>query len=389
MARKTAPEAAQAPIVKRWMRDAVAHDVHGEVVDSKTGEVNMTKLAEECAIALGHTEWLDDELHPVWEWSMEVADGYKPNAAMGYSEAKEHSERLDAEATRLGRALRALSGGGPMGITPDHVRATPAWRSAKREFDAAFAALRNFNAVFVRRFKREMLQERRAKRGEGHMPNSGNGRAYRVWRGNKVRATYVTAPNVWSAVERAMDERGWSDMDDVRAEVRIGGEWQPAVEHEANAESGTEYPIWGIPPGKTEEDLLYTRATTMDEAKRVCRILETEHGVTRTRIQVLDLTQPPDFSNVLAKPGRRHRRNGAPGLTAADLRKMRVGDEVNVPCGPAGDLLFIKRTKRDEFFIRIPGHEHAGWGTAQQAADDIEQFVRYGALPRSSGARMF
>jgi hypothetical protein len=67
-------------------------------------------------------------------------------------------------------------------------------------------------------------------------PNSGHGRAYRVWRGNnEAAAVYVTAPNVWGAVERAMDERGWADMDDVRAEVRIGGEWQPAVEHEANA----------------------------------------------------------------------------------------------------------------------------------------------------------
>lgn len=234
------------------------------------------------------------------------------------------------------------------------------------------------------------LLRRNAPRMTGHAPNSGHGRAYRVWRGdNDAAAVYVTAPNVWGAVERAMDDRGWTDMDDVRAEVRVGGEWQPAVEHEANAESGTEYPIWGIPPGKTEEDLLYTRARTMEEAKRVCRILETEHGVTRPRIQVLDLTTPPDFSNVLTKPGRRHRRNGTPALAATDLRKMRVGDEVTVPCGPAGDDLFIKRTSRDSFFIRIPGHEHARWGTAQQAAEDIEQFVQYGSLPWASGASKF
>ena len=149
-------------LAKQWMRDSIAEDRSGLFVDGKTGEVNATKLAEEYAISIGEAGWLDDELHPIWEWALQVAEGYE----------------------------------------------------------------------------------------RGHEPN-------------------------------------------------------------------------------------------------------------------------------------------ATGLTAADLRKMRVSDEVNVPCGPAGENLFIKRTKRDEFFIRIPGHEHARWGTAQQAADDIEQFVQYGALPRSSGARMF
>jgi len=74
------PESA---IAKRWMRDSLANDIHHEFVDGITGEVNLTKLAEECAIALGHTEWLDDETHPVWDWAIEVTDagGYARNAS--------------------------------------------------------------------------------------------------------------------------------------------------------------------------------------------------------------------------------------------------------------------------------------------------------------------
>ena len=273
----------------------------------------MNTNPDETKLAL----WLDDELHPIWDWALEVAD------QSGYGHRANVSARNGA----------------------------------------------GFGEADMRRIRGEQFAKRRA--------------------GRIVR-------DVDALQERLGEELLLGQLVELDGEVyRVGGFQGDKVElwresragHTPNAESEIEYPIWGIPPGKTEEDLLYTRARTMEEAKRVCRILETEHGVTRPRIQVLNLTEPPDFSNVLA--GRRHRSNGAPGLTATDLRKMRVGDEVNVPCGPAGENLFIKRTKRDEFFIRIPGHEHARWGTAQQAADDIEQFVQYGALPRSSGARMF
>jgi hypothetical protein len=69
-------------IAKQWMRDSIAEDRSGLFVDGKTGEVNATKLAEEYAVSIGETQWLDDELHPIWEWALEVADesGYARNA---------------------------------------------------------------------------------------------------------------------------------------------------------------------------------------------------------------------------------------------------------------------------------------------------------------------
>ncbi|HLF12454.1 MAG TPA: hypothetical protein VJA26_14700 [Gammaproteobacteria bacterium] len=56
-------------------------------------------------------------------------------------------DRLEAEYVATGMALKKLSGGGPMGLTPDSVRATPEWKEAKRASAATFAAYRAFNAT--------------------------------------------------------------------------------------------------------------------------------------------------------------------------------------------------------------------------------------------------
>ena len=62
-----------------------------------------------------------------------------------------------------------------------------------------------------------------------------------------------------------------------------------------------EYIVWGIPPHKTEEEVLYTKATTMAEAVKVRGILEHKHGCTKTRTQILDLTQPLDWEGKVIK----------------------------------------------------------------------------------------
>lgn len=53
-----------------------------------------------------------------------------------------------------------------------------------------------------------------------------------------------------------------------------------------------EYPIWGVPPGGDDETILYTRATTLAEARRVAAILQEKHGCTAVRIQSLDMSAP-------------------------------------------------------------------------------------------------
>lgn len=54
-----------------------------------------------------------------------------------------------------------------------------------------------------------------------------------------------------------------------------------------------EYPIWGIPPGKNSEELLYTKATSKRQASKIAKILTDKHKCKKVRIQTLDLAQNP------------------------------------------------------------------------------------------------
>jgi len=120
---------------------------------------------------------------PVWEWPEKwgrswrgIGEGAREDGRrlgvsgrrievpMDYTQATERRDELEAEVDRTSRALKALSGGGPLGLTPDDVRATPEWKAAKRAADDAFAALQAFNKVYVRRFKQEIKRDRQRRR---------------------------------------------------------------------------------------------------------------------------------------------------------------------------------------------------------------------------------
>lgn len=51
-----------------------------------------------------------------------------------------------------------------------------------------------------------------------------------------------------------------------------------------------EYVVWGVPPGGDAETVLYTRAATLADARRVAAVLEARHGCSRTRIQIVDMS---------------------------------------------------------------------------------------------------
>jgi len=48
-----------------------------------------------------------------------------------------------------------------------------------------------------------------------------------------------------------------------------------------------EFIIWGVSPEKKYENVLFTKAQSMYEAKKVCKILETKHKCKNLSIQVL------------------------------------------------------------------------------------------------------
>lgn len=85
--------------------------------------------------------------------------------------ATQHRNEIDARLRDAIAALNALTdqlaGDTPrvMGLTPDHVKANADWQQAKAKADTLFQALRQFNSVYVRRFKRELAIARRAARG--------------------------------------------------------------------------------------------------------------------------------------------------------------------------------------------------------------------------------
>ncbi len=56
-----------------------------------------------------------------------------------------------------------------------------------------------------------------------------------------------------------------------------------------------EFIIWGVPPGERDEVVAYTKAKSMPEAKKVMDILKQKHGLTKVRVQVIDLSQTYDL----------------------------------------------------------------------------------------------
>ena len=52
-----------------------------------------------------------------------------------------------------------------------------------------------------------------------------------------------------------------------------------------------EYIIWGVPKGERDEQILYTKAKSSGEAKKIMKILKDKHGVSKIRLQTLDLSK--------------------------------------------------------------------------------------------------
>lgn len=82
---------------------------------------------------------------------------------MTYEEAKLHIKELEKVNDYYSNKLNSFEKG-EMGLTPKHVKESPEWQEAKTGFDKTFAELRNFNAYFIKTFKKEYNKERAEKR---------------------------------------------------------------------------------------------------------------------------------------------------------------------------------------------------------------------------------
>jgi hypothetical protein len=81
---------------------------------------------------------------------------------MNYQTAKAKAESL-WQANKDAAAVLDAFPRGPMGLTPDSVKATPEWKAARKACDETFEALRAFNSFYVKTFKAEIQADRLAK----------------------------------------------------------------------------------------------------------------------------------------------------------------------------------------------------------------------------------
>lgn len=93
---------------------------------------------------------------------------------MNFEQAKKYAQRFDNEhkqaaaklketGKRLAREL-GIDARGPMGLTPDAIKFNLEYQKAWKQERQAFSAMREFNTQFTRVFKRELREERNAKR---------------------------------------------------------------------------------------------------------------------------------------------------------------------------------------------------------------------------------
>ena len=89
----------------------------------------------------------------------ELPDFTKAFAPRRLAEIAMQRATLEREYLEASRALKAIPGvgSGPMGLTPDDVKARPEYREAKLASCRAFAALRSFNAHYAKQLRAAAL----------------------------------------------------------------------------------------------------------------------------------------------------------------------------------------------------------------------------------------
>jgi len=83
-----------------------------------------------------------------------------------YAILRAHSDALQADLRTASADIRAIPGcgTGPMGLTPDDVKASPAYREARARYDRLHKALGRVNAVIMRHYRSQARDDALAAR---------------------------------------------------------------------------------------------------------------------------------------------------------------------------------------------------------------------------------
>lgn len=104
--------------------------------------------------------WNGDRYVKVFGAGREERSAEKPRAASkAFDEAKAESALIEKEVDAASEVLQTFPKS-PLGGVRDDVRWTPEYRAANARFQKAFARQRAFNAVYVKRFAKELQAER-------------------------------------------------------------------------------------------------------------------------------------------------------------------------------------------------------------------------------------
>lgn len=89
-------------------------------------------------------------------------------ARLSFPDALALRDEMSAAAEHASNALQAASGTekGPMGLTPDYIKARPEWRGAYGDYNRAAASLRAVNGWILRHYKTETRVHDKARREE-------------------------------------------------------------------------------------------------------------------------------------------------------------------------------------------------------------------------------
>lgn len=86
-----------------------------------------------------------------------------PNAEASYLLARTLKEHLEAQVANTSAYLRGLEGvgSGAFGMTPDSVKANPAYKNARADYVHAHDRLRSFNTWFLAEYGARYREEKR------------------------------------------------------------------------------------------------------------------------------------------------------------------------------------------------------------------------------------
>lgn len=112
-----------------------------------------------------------ENVGPAWRTADDSGRGVYGGAAMTttfeiptFESQLARQQELEAAVNAADKTIKGFPRG-PMGLTPDHIKAMPEWRAADSAYHSAAKALRNFNGPFIKAFKKQILAARLARRG--------------------------------------------------------------------------------------------------------------------------------------------------------------------------------------------------------------------------------